>query len=680
MKTTGNLGLKKPDGTDIVDIADLNGNMDILDTAVKAAQDHVSDAVKHITAAERTAWNAKASTAAATSSAAGLMAAADKAKLDGVAAGANNYVHPNHTGDVTSTGDGVTAIAPGVIVDADVNSTAAIGWGKISKTGSTLADLATRSAGDLNSGTLPAARLPFNIDAAKIGAGVVSNAEFGYLDGVTSSIQTQINNTVKKSGDTVITGTLTGPKFSANGTEGITHQATGDTVGLSAYRSGENDYQLRVNNNASGAQQDTTKPTLAMAVDVTKASPGFRMWYRPPGGNSDSWLNTFEVNALTGNLVTKNKDGLARIVAQSSSWAEVYYVRPDGNDANNGLMNTSGGAFKTIGAAIGALPQVITHSITIYVAPGTYNEPVYVGGFSGGGMLKIAGAASAATTHTITGQVSFIRNTCRTEFIGFNLTNTTLNAMQAISCTEAFFQYIRSDLGGSPVALHAENAKAYVNNCVFSRRSTAVLYAHTNGEILSQSNSGSGNATIYQAAYGGRIHGSYDSIVGNVQAGTNDGGIVTTGMGAVNPWGDNTQSQRSYCGAGPIAMQFVPRLTWTKVNYGGEYSDQRNEYDYNLSRFVNREAGIYSISAKTAFDNNGEAMNAHLRLNINGNHSWMLGGQASNINGTVIVGGTITLDMPAGTIIEVLLWTDKPSGATLSSDGTYSNIWITRVA
>lgn len=104
MKTTGNLGLKKPDGTDIVDITDLNGNMDILDTAVKAVQDHAADAVKHITAAERTGWNAKASTAAATASAAGLMAAADKAKLDGVAAGANNYVHPNHTGDVTSTG------------------------------------------------------------------------------------------------------------------------------------------------------------------------------------------------------------------------------------------------------------------------------------------------------------------------------------------------------------------------------------------------------------------------------------------------------------------------------------------------------------------------------------------------------------------------------------------------
>ncbi|MEK5036353.1 hypothetical protein MKY96_33525 [Paenibacillus sp. FSL R7-0302] len=60
MKTTSNLGLKKPEGADIVDINDLNGNMDILDTAVKAVQDHTSDTTRHITAAERTAWNAKA--------------------------------------------------------------------------------------------------------------------------------------------------------------------------------------------------------------------------------------------------------------------------------------------------------------------------------------------------------------------------------------------------------------------------------------------------------------------------------------------------------------------------------------------------------------------------------------------------------------------------------------------
>ncbi|WP_342547645.1 hypothetical protein NST69_27520 [Paenibacillus sp. FSL P2-0089] len=223
MKTTGNLGLKKPEGTDNVDIADLNGNMDILDTAVKDVQDHAADTVKHITAAERTTWNAKASTAVATTTTAGLMAAGDKSKLDSVTQGANKYVHPNHTGDITSTGDGVTAIAPGVIVDADVNSAAAIAWSKLNKSGASLADLPTRSAADLTSGTLPAARLPAStgdvtspagsnvftltpgvivdadvnsaaqINATKIGTAGITNTEFGYLDGVTGNIQGQLD-------------------------------------------------------------------------------------------------------------------------------------------------------------------------------------------------------------------------------------------------------------------------------------------------------------------------------------------------------------------------------------------------------------------------------------------------------------------------------------------------------
>lgn len=55
----------------------------------------------------------------------------DKTKLDGIASSANNYSHPNHTGDVTSTGDGATAIAAGVIVNADVNANAGIALSKL---------------------------------------------------------------------------------------------------------------------------------------------------------------------------------------------------------------------------------------------------------------------------------------------------------------------------------------------------------------------------------------------------------------------------------------------------------------------------------------------------------------------------------------------------------------------
>ncbi len=47
----------------------------------------------------------------ASQSAAGSMSSADKTKLDGIAESANNYVHPNHSGDVTSVADGATTIS-----------------------------------------------------------------------------------------------------------------------------------------------------------------------------------------------------------------------------------------------------------------------------------------------------------------------------------------------------------------------------------------------------------------------------------------------------------------------------------------------------------------------------------------------------------------------------------------
>ncbi|OZQ64072.1 hypothetical protein CA600_17710 [Paenibacillus sp. VTT E-133280] len=72
MQTTGNLGLKKPEGTDIVDITDLNGNMDILDNSVNGKVDKVTG--KQLSTNDYTA--------------------AEKTKLAGVATGATNYTHP----------------------------------------------------------------------------------------------------------------------------------------------------------------------------------------------------------------------------------------------------------------------------------------------------------------------------------------------------------------------------------------------------------------------------------------------------------------------------------------------------------------------------------------------------------------------------------------------------------
>ena len=49
--------------------------------------------------------------------------ATDGTKLDGIASSANNYVHPNHSGDVTSTADGATVIAAGAVDIAMMSAT-----------------------------------------------------------------------------------------------------------------------------------------------------------------------------------------------------------------------------------------------------------------------------------------------------------------------------------------------------------------------------------------------------------------------------------------------------------------------------------------------------------------------------------------------------------------------------
>ena len=68
---------------------------------------------------------ANATLPAATQSEAGLLPAADKTKIDGMAASANNYTHPNHSGEVTSNGDGATTIAFDAVSNAKLSDMAA---------------------------------------------------------------------------------------------------------------------------------------------------------------------------------------------------------------------------------------------------------------------------------------------------------------------------------------------------------------------------------------------------------------------------------------------------------------------------------------------------------------------------------------------------------------------------
>ena len=91
-------------------VADNSGN-DIKETYSTKTElsTHTSDTTVHITAAERTAWNAKASTSVATTSANGLMSKTDKSKLDGISIGANKSDVSYANSKLTKTIDGTSS-------------------------------------------------------------------------------------------------------------------------------------------------------------------------------------------------------------------------------------------------------------------------------------------------------------------------------------------------------------------------------------------------------------------------------------------------------------------------------------------------------------------------------------------------------------------------------------------
>lgn len=212
---------------------------------------------------EKTTWNGKASKSVATTSADGLMSSEDKTKLDGIATGANKYVHPTTSGNKHipsggSAGQVLKWSADGVAVWGTDNNTTysnmtgatssaagkaglvpAPASGKQSSylrgdgtwavpTNTTYSDMegATSSAAGTH-GLVPAPAAGANTKylrgdgtwqtppnttyslATSSSNGLLSSGDFtklskvtatemGYLDGVTSSIQTQLNNKLGK--------------------------------------------------------------------------------------------------------------------------------------------------------------------------------------------------------------------------------------------------------------------------------------------------------------------------------------------------------------------------------------------------------------------------------------------------------------------------------------------------
>lgn len=158
--------------------------------------------------------------------------------------------------------------------------------------------------------------------------------------------------------------------------------------------------------------------------------------------NSDGQLS--KVDSL--NMVTRYREVLTA--------DRTYYVRTDGNNNNNGLTDSSGGAFLTIQKAVDVVSKldINGYTVTIQVGNGTYTGAVNlknVVGFEDIGNLIIQGDTTTPSNVvvSVTGNHCFSTSNLRViwKIAGFKLTTTTSGA--CLRCEDGHFEFANCEFG-----------------------------------------------------------------------------------------------------------------------------------------------------------------------------------------------------------------------------------------
>ncbi len=280
----------------------------------------------------------------------GAFANGDKTKLDGIDASANNYSHPDHTGDVTSTGDGATVIANDAVTTDKINDSAV--------TTAKIADDA--------------------VTAAKLDAALndLSNVNASPSDG-------QVLKWVDASGkwqaddDTDTTySDFTGATSEADGTAGLVPQPDSGDEGKYLKGDGTWDTVSGTGGGISNVSEDTT-PQLGGNLDVN--------------GNSI-------VSASNGNIAV-TPDGTGKVILDGLEWPTAdgtadQVLKTDGSgqlsftDASSGggISNVSEDTTPQLGGNLDVNGQAIvsTSNADIEIAPNGTGATVFKGDTNAG--------------------------------------------------------------------------------------------------------------------------------------------------------------------------------------------------------------------------------------------------------------------------------------------------------
>lgn len=112
------------------------------------------------------------------------------------------------------------------------------------------------------------------------------------------------------------------------------------------------------------------------------------------GGGTSNFLRADGAWAPTGS-------GSGREILSTN---RTYYVRTDGSDSNNGLANTSGGAFLTIQKAVDVIANTLdlkTYNVTVSIGTGTFTGAITLRSLVGSGYVTIKGGTADLTSTVI---------------------------------------------------------------------------------------------------------------------------------------------------------------------------------------------------------------------------------------------------------------------------------------
>jgi hypothetical protein len=257
-----------------------------------------------------------------------IITSTERTKLTGIADAANNYVHPNHTGDVTSTADGATIIGTDKVITSmilddnvtaakladSINTDIATGVAALPKAGGTMSGaiaMGTSKITGLGDPTLAQdAATKTYVDSAVSGA-TDNNvntanllARLAQLDnGGDIIIGNAANTTVKIAGNLQVTGTTE----TINATELKVDDLTIAVASGSASAANANNSGLEVDIDADNAY--TTNPAILFQSTHTSFSQ-FKM-RKGVTGEDDAFIaamttaaNTTALDALTPGIGT----------------------------------------------------------------------------------------------------------------------------------------------------------------------------------------------------------------------------------------------------------------------------------------------------------------------------------------------------------------------------------------